>query len=116
MRVEVARQRVRPTTAAEPGRDETAVLARALDRDQRLCAALEDEHPRVDARRGLERASRQAPRDRDLVPRTPNDPVYAARPGQAALDRRSPLDYEVGAHERDARVIEQVAQDLVRSL
>src|SRR5436190_13604181 len=116
MRVEVARQRVAPATAPETSGDETAVLARALERDQRPRTALEDEHPGVYGRRRLEGSPREPPRDGDLVPRTPYDPVDAARPGEAALDRRSPLDYQVGAQERHARVVEQAAQDLVRSL
>src|SRR4051812_49784251 len=116
MRVEVARQRVAPATAPETGGDETAVLARALERNERPRTALEDEHPRVHARRRVERPPREPPRDGDLVPGAPHDSVDAARPGQAALDRRPPFDDEVGAHEGHAGVVEQAAQDLIRSL
>ena len=81
-------------------------------RDQRPRAPGGDEQPGVARRRRVERGRGQLALDAQLVERAPEDAADAARCGQAALDRDAPLDDQVGAKERQPRIVEQPVQQV----
>jgi hypothetical protein len=89
------------------------VGAGQLRRNERTGPTLEDEDAGVNRRSRVECAPWQPACDGSQVPRSPDDVVEGAGPWQRALHRHAPLDEQVGAPERDARVVEQVAENRV---
>src|SRR5581483_743385 len=111
VRVELAR-RAADAAVPEAVGDESVIVADALGRDERPLAPAHDEHARVDRRRRLERRARQAPRERHLVERAPDDAAHAARPRHRPLERDAPLDDEIGPRQRRVRIVEQPVQQI----